>query len=84
MNDQKSKKLAYLISVCNLTKNGIGGIFGPQSTETSVVVNSICSVMDVPHLETLWDLSSVPVASTVNLFPETGLLAKVILMKISP
>ncbi|XP_073988412.1 glutamate receptor ionotropic, kainate 2-like isoform X2 [Rhodnius prolixus] len=64
------------LRVCNLTKNGIGGIFGPQSTETSVVVNSICSVMDVPHLETLWDLSSVPVASTVNLFPETGLLAK--------
>lgn len=65
--------------VCNLTKTGIGGIFGPQSTETSIVVNSICSVMDIPHLETLWDISSLPVASTVNLFPETALLGKALL-----
>lgn len=49
---------------------GMAAIFGPQSVETSMHVQSTCDVLQMPHLETRWDYRLEPSNASVNLFPK--------------
>ncbi|KAL1131739.1 hypothetical protein AAG570_011352, partial [Ranatra chinensis] len=65
--------------ICELIIEGIGGIFGPQSSETSSIVHSISSSLNIPHLSMQWDGSNMPPGYTVNIFPDPKLLTKAII-----
>ncbi|XP_022248257.1 glutamate receptor ionotropic, kainate 2-like isoform X2 [Limulus polyphemus] len=61
---------------CDLLDQGVAAIFGPQSIEPSATVQSTCDVLNVPHIETLWDFRARPDNHTVNLFPFANSLSK--------
>ena len=61
---QASKK------VCNLLQEGVLGIFGPQSVETSAHIQSTCEILNMPHLETRFDYRLIPANHSTNLFPQ--------------
>nr|CAD7431086.1 unnamed protein product [Timema monikensis] len=63
--------------VCTLLFTGVAGIFGPTSGETAETVQSICDTMDVPHIETRWDIRQRRHALSVNLYPHPATLSKV-------
>lgn len=56
--------------VCNLLHEGVLGIFGPQSIETSTHIQSTCEVLNMPHLETRWDFRLEPANHSTNLYPQ--------------
>ncbi|CAG2067360.1 unnamed protein product, partial [Timema podura] len=66
-----------VIAVCTLLFTGVAGIFGPTSGETAETVQSICDTMDVPHIETRWDIRQRRHALSVNLYPHPATLSKV-------
>uniref|UniRef100_A0A0K8TK31 Glutamate receptor, ionotropic kainate 2 n=1 Tax=Lygus hesperus TaxID=30085 RepID=A0A0K8TK31_LYGHE len=65
-------------SVCNLTSwdQGIGGIVGPPSAETASVVQSICNILEIPHIKIHTDTSVQPSNFSVNLYPPADVLAR--------
>lgn len=56
--------------VCSLLSQGVLGIFGPQSIETSTHIQSTCEVLNMPHLETRWDYRLEPANHSTNLYPQ--------------
>ena len=56
--------------VCNLLHEGVLGVFGPQSIETSTHIQSTCQVLNMPHLETRWDYRLDPANHSTNLYPQ--------------
>ncbi|KAF6211529.1 hypothetical protein GE061_012042 [Apolygus lucorum] len=65
-------------SVCNLTSwdQGIGGVVGPPSAETASVVQSICNILEIPHIKIHTDTSVQPSNFSVNLYPPPDVLAR--------
>ncbi|XP_071445424.1 glutamate receptor ionotropic, kainate 2-like [Hetaerina americana] len=63
--------------VCQLLGMGVAGIFGPSSETTSEDVESICDTMEVPHVETRWDLYQRRGTMLLNLYPHPAALARV-------
>ena len=57
-------------------KLGIAGVFGPEG-DSAYHVQSICDQMDVPHIETSWDIGQLRQDHRVNLTPYPYPLAKV-------
>ncbi|XP_046399579.1 glutamate receptor ionotropic, kainate 2-like [Ischnura elegans] len=63
--------------VCNLLGMKVIGIFGPSSEFTSEDVESICDTMEIPHVETRWDLYQRRGTMLLNLLPYPPAMAKV-------
>uniref|UniRef100_A0A1B6CLB4 Glutamate receptor n=2 Tax=Clastoptera arizonana TaxID=38151 RepID=A0A1B6CLB4_9HEMI len=63
--------------VCELVSTGVVGIFGPQSSDTTDHVQSMCDTMEIPHLAYRWDSRQRRGSCLVNLFPYPPVLAKV-------
>ncbi|GIX92217.1 glutamate receptor ionotropic, kainate 2 [Caerostris extrusa] len=63
------------VAVCSLLETGIAGVFGPQSSVTSMHVQSICDAIDVPHVETRWDFQLQRADMSINLFPRPSVLS---------
>ncbi|KAG8227033.1 hypothetical protein J437_LFUL013820, partial [Ladona fulva] len=64
-------------TVCQLLGKGVAAIFGPSSDATSEDVESICDTMEVPHIETRWDLYQRRGTVLLNLHPHPAALARV-------
>jgi ionotropic kainate glutamate receptor 3 len=66
-------------SVCEVLNLGVVGIFGPQEKVISDHVQSICDVMEVPHISVRQDSneSPQPRGLTLNLYPHVSSLARV-------
>ncbi|XP_064086755.1 glutamate receptor ionotropic, kainate 2-like isoform X4 [Macrobrachium nipponense] len=62
--------------VCKLLRNGVAGIFGPQSENTANHVQSICDAKEVPHIETRWDYKVTGDVYSVNLYPHPPALSQ--------
>ncbi|KAF2349278.1 Receptor ligand binding region [Trinorchestia longiramus] len=62
--------------VCHLLRSGVAAIFGPQSSQTSAHVQSICDALEVPHIETRWDYRLRRDDYSVNLYPHPSSLSK--------
>ncbi|XP_068207358.1 glutamate receptor ionotropic, kainate 1-like [Palaemon carinicauda] len=62
--------------VCSLLKSGVAAIFGPQSSQTSAHVQSICDALEIPHIENRWDFRLTRDAYSVNLYPHPSTLAQ--------
>lgn len=56
---------------------GIAGIFGPQSEETSYHVQSLCDTMEIPHISTRWDPKQRRSSCSINLYPHPSILTRV-------
>ncbi|XP_066583373.1 glutamate receptor ionotropic, kainate 2-like [Prorops nasuta] len=55
--------------VCDLMSIGVTGLFGPRDKVTAEHVESICDMMEIPHIEARWDpLKGGDI--TVNLYPQ--------------
>ena len=42
--------------VCHLLRTGVAALFGPESGTTSVHIQSICDAMEIPHIETRYNI----------------------------
>ncbi|XP_065566794.1 glutamate receptor ionotropic, kainate 2-like [Artemia franciscana] len=62
--------------VCQLLRVGVAGIFGPQSSETSGHIQSVCDALEVPHLEMRWRTNQNRDAFALNLYPAPDTFAK--------
>ncbi|GFW48801.1 transposable element Tcb1 transposase [Trichonephila clavipes] len=62
--------------VCDLLGEGMAGIFGPQSTESSSVVQSTCGALDVPYIQTRWEYRLKPKRHNLNLYPPPNALGE--------
>ena len=69
--------LISLFPVCHLLKSGVAAIFGPESGTTSSTVQSICDAMEIPHIETRWDIVRKKRRSSINLMPSPKIISKV-------
>ena len=69
--------LKSLFPVCHLLKSGVDAIFGPESGTTSSTVQSICDAMEIPHIETRWDIVRKKRRSSINLMPSPKIISKV-------
>ncbi|CAH1789473.1 unnamed protein product [Owenia fusiformis] len=62
---------------CAQVSTGVMGIFGPQLGSMSDQVASMCSSLEIPHIETAMNLgSSMTTDFTLNLFPPVQLLSR--------
>ena len=66
----------FLLLVCQLLRVGVAGIFGPQSSETSGHIQSVCDALEVPHLEMRWRTNQNRDAFALNLYPAPDTFAK--------
>jgi len=62
-------------TVCDLLKNGVLAIYGPQSLESTSHVQSMAASMEVPHLEARID-HKPPGNHSVNLMPTPVVFSK--------
>jgi len=62
--------------VCELLRDGMAGIFGPQSENTANHVQSISDAMEVPHIETRWNYKLNRDEYSVNLYPHPTSLSQ--------
>ncbi|XP_073988770.1 glutamate receptor ionotropic, kainate 2-like isoform X2 [Rhodnius prolixus] len=65
-------------TVCALMGEGIAGIFGPQSEETSYHVQSLCDTMEIPHISTRWDPKQRRSSCSINLYPHPSILTRAV------
>ena len=63
-------------TVCGLLRSGVAAIFGPLSGITSMHVQSICDALEIPHIETRWDMQLHRDDLSINLYPRPSVLAK--------
>ncbi|KAI5730902.1 hypothetical protein M8J77_001892 [Diaphorina citri] len=66
--------------MCNATSEGIAAIFGPQSIENRNIIESMCQMFDIPHVEAFWDPNKYFIPTNgvhgVNVYPESHLISK--------
>lgn len=57
--------------------DGVVAIFGPESVQTIPMVQSVCTKLEIPHLQISWRPSMTYNTQTVlNFYPDTDLLAQ--------
>lgn len=69
----------FFCLACNISSSGdgIAAIFGPESTYTTPMVQSVCSNLELPHLQISWRPTMTYNTQTVlNFYPDTDLLAE--------
>ncbi|XP_070167335.1 glutamate receptor ionotropic, kainate 2-like isoform X5 [Polyergus mexicanus] len=67
------------LKVCELVKTGIVGIFGPQEKLTAEYVQSICDILEVPHISVRQDSSESTQSRglSLNLYPHVSSLSRI-------
>ncbi|CRK95896.1 CLUMA_CG009342, isoform A [Clunio marinus] len=66
--------------VCKQIENGVTAIFGPPSDPLlSPHIQSICEALDIPHLETRFDIDTGAKEFSINLYPQQQKLNEAIL-----
>lgn len=67
----------YIILVCNLLREGVVSLFGPQNPDIGSHMQAICDRYDIPHIETSWDYRTRQDKYAINLFPHPDILGEV-------
>ncbi|KAK9498543.1 hypothetical protein O3M35_003152 [Rhynocoris fuscipes] len=65
-------------TVCSLMSEGVAGIIGPKSQETSHHVQSLCDTMEIPHITTRFDANQRRSSCLINLYPHPSAISKAI------
>lgn len=66
--------------VCKQIENGVTAIFGPPSDALlSPHIQSICEALDIPHMETRFDIETGAKEFSINLYPQQKMLNNAIL-----
>ncbi|KAG8194658.1 hypothetical protein JTE90_003129 [Oedothorax gibbosus] len=60
--------------VCKLLRQGVAGVFGPQSPTGATHVQSISDVLEVPHVETRWEYRVQRDDLSINVHPRAATL----------
>lgn len=55
--------------MCGLIEQGVVAIVGPQSMETATHIQSICSTLNIPHIEARLDYRVNRPQHSLNLYP---------------
>ncbi|XP_046669515.1 glutamate receptor ionotropic, kainate 2-like [Homalodisca vitripennis] len=63
-------------AVCELLSEGVAGVFGPQSPDTTDHVQSVCDTKEIPHVEQRWDIRQRRGSCLINLYPHPSSIAK--------
>ncbi|GAB6021308.1 hypothetical protein CHUAL_003923 [Chamberlinius hualienensis] len=64
-------------AVCQLMEHGVLAIFGPQSSNSWALVQSVCSQFGIPHFNTRWNYhGEYGKGNFINVFPHEPTLAK--------
>ncbi|XP_054273168.1 glutamate receptor ionotropic, kainate 2-like [Macrosteles quadrilineatus] len=63
-------------AVCELLAEGVVGVFGPQSVDTTDHVQSTCDTKEIPHVEQRWDIRQRRGSCLVNLYPHPSSIAQ--------
>jgi ionotropic glutamate receptor len=66
---------------CELVNEGVAGIFGPNSMQTSGIVSSICNRLEIPHMIAHYEHEPMGGrkmfnAYSFNFYPEAEQLAR--------
>ncbi|GLG96196.1 Glutamate [NMDA] receptor subunit 1 [Gryllus bimaculatus] len=71
-------QLLVSLEVCKLVSTGVWAVFGPQKSQGSSIVQSMCDTMDIPHVQTRFDAYQRRTDILVNLFPHPSALGQVL------
>lgn len=64
--------------MCNLTTIGVAAVFGPQDTMSSGIVRSICETLEIPNLQSHWQISENKLSRwTIKMYPDPKILSQV-------
>ncbi|CAH1799514.1 unnamed protein product [Owenia fusiformis] len=61
---------------CRLVRSDVMAIFGPRSNDPSIYVTSLAGRLQIPHMETRFDLSGTTHEWAFNVYPKASLLAR--------
>ncbi|XP_063955091.1 glutamate receptor ionotropic, kainate 2-like [Lytechinus pictus] len=68
--------------VCQQLGVGVAAVFGPTTPHDSIAVQSVCDVMDIPHIQTHWvpesHLPGESTTITINMYPSNDVISKAI------
>eukprot|EP00057_Strongylocentrotus_purpuratus_P014630 XP_011669104.1 PREDICTED: glutamate receptor ionotropic, kainate 2 isoform X2 [Strongylocentrotus purpuratus] len=65
--------------VCQQLGVGVAAVFGPTSLQDSLAVQSVCDVMDIPHIQTHWEPKPhLPGQSTIYMHPSNDIVSRAI------
>ena len=64
-------------AVCNMMKQGLVAVFGPQADATANHIQSISDTFHIPHVETRWHYSSENKPFSINIRPHPSVLGQV-------
>ena len=64
-------------AVCNMMKQGLVAVFGPQADATANHIQSISDTFHIPHVETRWHYSSESRPFSINIRPHPSVLGQV-------
>ncbi|XP_011690717.1 PREDICTED: glutamate receptor ionotropic, kainate 2-like isoform X2 [Wasmannia auropunctata] len=75
---EKVNKNAFQVEkiACELVNNGVTGLFGPQDKTTASHIQSMCDILDIPHIAARWD-SEPKRGNVINLYPHPDALSMV-------
>ncbi|CAH1176214.1 unnamed protein product [Phaedon cochleariae] len=71
----KDNSFEAVRATCSLLEQGVVGIFGPFTEDNSNVVQSICDLKEIPHIEVRWDDHSLN-GTIVNVHPYPDMLTR--------
>jgi len=67
---------SILCAACELLSSKVAAIFGPQNRSTADHIQSMCDILDIPHIAARWDPKPRR-GSTINLYPHPDKLSMV-------
>ncbi|XP_046751512.1 glutamate receptor ionotropic, kainate 2-like [Diprion similis] len=65
--------------VCDLANTGVAAIFGPSHKVTARHVQSMCDLMEIPHIEARWDSRQIRGNGLLNMYPYSYTLSEIYL-----
>lgn len=60
-----------------MAEYGIAGLFGPQYGDSAHVVQDICDLKEIPHVQTQWDPKQLPGSCSINFHPYPKVVSQV-------
>ncbi|GLV43978.1 Kainate-type ionotropic glutamate receptor subunit 1D [Carabus blaptoides fortunei] len=63
---------------CKMIESGVTAIFGPESLGSTGIVQSMCTTLVIPHIQTNWNPEEIPLTSqpVVSVYPDPRSLSK--------
>ncbi|KAH1009764.1 hypothetical protein HUJ04_002072 [Dendroctonus ponderosae] len=63
-------------SVCDLIRNGVSAIFGPESPENNEIIQSVAASLQIPYFQNSWNPQEEAATSVFNLRPNSDALSR--------